>query len=114
MEIKRIVAQAARQVAGIAVDLDWDTRRFHPGAARDLLVTAFDDVDVHELGDSFPVRAPAIVSGYLASWPPEAVGLRAGPVWTEVLATSDELVAAHFASHGEFLVTSRVAVLRCH
>jgi SAM-dependent methyltransferase len=112
-EAKRILAEAARQVADIDVDRDWDTVRFHPEAAKDLLTTAFDEVDLHELGDSFPVRDPAIVRDYVASWPPEAVGIHAGPVWNDVLAAAGELIAAHFAAHREFLITSRVAVLRC-
>jgi ubiquinone/menaquinone biosynthesis C-methylase UbiE len=112
-EAKQILAKAARQVTDIDVDLNWDTLRFHPQAARELLTTAFDEVDLHELGDSFPVRDPAIIRDYLASWPPEAIGIHAGPVWNDILVAADELIAAHFATHNEFLITSRVAVLRC-
>jgi SAM-dependent methyltransferase len=112
-EAKQILAKAARRVTDIDVELNWDTLRFHPEAARELLITAFDEVDLHELGDSFPVRDPAIVSDYLASWPPEAIGIHAGPVWNDVLAAAGELIAAHFATHNEFVITSRVAVLRC-
>jgi hypothetical protein len=41
------------------------------------------------------------------------MGIHAGPVWNDVLTAADELIAAHFATHKEFLITSRVAVLRC-
>lgn len=113
VEAKQILAEAARRVTDIDVELDWDSLRFHPEAARDLLTTAFDEVEVHELGDSFPVRDPAIIRDYIASWPPEAIGIHAGPLWNDVLAAADELIAAHFAINHEFVITSRVAVLRC-
>ncbi len=112
-QVKQILATAAAQVAGIDVDLDWDTRRFRPEAARELLAAAFGDVEVHERGDTFAVRDPAVVSGYIASWPPEGIGLHAGPLWNAILAAVDRLVAAHVAGHGAVSVTSRVAVLRC-
>jgi SAM-dependent methyltransferase len=112
-EAKQIFVDAARRVAGIDVDLDWDSRRFHPAAARDLLATVFDDIDLHEFGDTLAVRDPAVVTGYLASWPPEAIGVHAGPVWDAVMAAAGELVAAHFAAHAQFPITSRVAVLKC-
>ncbi|HEX5996794.1 MAG TPA: class I SAM-dependent methyltransferase [Jiangellales bacterium] len=113
VEAKRILATAARAVTGMDVDLDWDTRRFDPVLANRLLGTAFDEVDLHELGDTFPVPDPAVITDYVASWPPESIGLNAGPVWNQVLAATRELVAAHFATHSAFVITSRAAVLRC-
>lgn len=113
-EAKAILASAARRVAGIDVDPNWDTRRIDPEAAKDLLATAFDHIELHQLGDTVPVPDPAVIAGYIGSWPPEAIGVHAGPVWTQVLSTVDELLTAHFATHNTFPITSRVAVLRCH
>lgn len=112
-EAKQILAAAADQVAGIAVDLHWDNRRFTPAEAREVLAAAFDHVEMHDLGDSFLVHDPAVVADYIATWPPESIGLRAGPVWTAVLAATRRLVAAHFAAHEQFRVTSHPVVLRC-
>jgi ubiquinone/menaquinone biosynthesis C-methylase UbiE len=112
-EPDQILATAASQVAGIDVNRDWVTLRFGPDEARDLLNTSFDEVELHELRDSVPVHDPAIITRYIASLPPESVGVRTGPLWTEILAAADELVTAHFATHKDFLVTSRVAVFRC-
>jgi hypothetical protein len=92
---------------------DWDNRRFLPDVARSLLGAEFDDVRVHERSDSFPVPDRRIVSGYLASWPPESIGLHAGEVWNAILTAADELLAGHFARHGAFTITGRVAVLTC-
>jgi SAM-dependent methyltransferase len=113
IQAKQLLATAAHRVAGVQVDLDWDTRRFNPAAAANLLRIFFDDVDMYELGDTLPVGDPTIITNYIASWPPESIGLRAGPLWDQVLAVTGDLVAAHFATHQCFLVTSRVAVLRC-
>lgn len=113
VEAKGILAKAVRQVTGMDVDLNWDTRRFDPAVARHLLAAAFDDVELHELRDSFPVPDAAIITDYIASWPPESIGLQAGPVWNQVLAATAELVAAHFATRSGFVITRRVAVLRC-
>jgi len=113
VEAKQLLARAAHRAAGRTVDHDWDTRRFHPAAAKQLLGNAFDTVDLHEQGDSFPVHDPAIIANYIATWPPESIGLRAGPLWTQVLAATRDLVAAHFATHEHFVITSDVAVLRC-
>ena len=112
-EAKALLAEAARRVAGIDVDLDWDNRRFPPGVARGLLSRVFDQVDTHEMGDPCPVRDPAVLSRYVATWPPESIGLPDGPTWHAVLAAVDELIADHFAGRCEFIVTSRVAVLAC-
>jgi hypothetical protein len=68
---------------------------------------------VHELGDTLPVGDPAIIADYIASWPPESIGLHAGPQWNQVLAATGDLVAAHFAAHQCLPITSRVAILRC-
>jgi len=62
--------------------------------ARSALAAAFDNVVVHDAGGAFPVLDPAIVVSYLASWPPEALGLRSGPVWDAVLAEMSRLVHA--------------------
>ncbi len=111
VEAKTLLAQAATRVAGIDVDLDWDTKRFDTDRARVMLATLFNEVDVYDAGGSFSVPDPAIVRGYLASWPPESIGLRAGSLWNAILTEADRLVAAHFASHSSFTVTSRASVL---
>jgi SAM-dependent methyltransferase len=112
-ELKQVLMAAAGRVTGAAPELDWDARRFDPATARDLLRGAFHDVTVHAVGDAFQVRDPAVVVAYLASFPPESVGLRAGPGSARVLAAVEEVVAAHFATHGSFTVTSEPVVLRC-
>jgi hypothetical protein len=113
IEAKQLLAAAARRVASIHVNLDWDTRRFHPTAAAHLLHAAFDNVDLYEVGDTMPVRDPATIVDYIASWPPESIGLDAGPFWNQILAATRDLVAAHFTAHQYFSITSRVAVFRC-
>lgn len=112
-QAKAILARAAARVAGIDADRQWDSRRFSPAIARELLATVFDDVDVHELADVTPVPDPAMVSGYLASWPPQSVGLTAGATWDAILAHADELIAEHFAGHTTFDLSSHVAILVC-
>jgi SAM-dependent methyltransferase len=112
-EAKALLAQAAYLVAGITIDHNWDAKRFRTGVARDLLADAFDHVEVHELGGAAVVPTPEIVSGYLASWSPESIGLHRGPMWAAVLAMADELIAEHFANHAVFTVTGRAAVLVC-
>ena len=112
-EIKAVLTQAAAQVAGIEVDRQWDARRFAPHQAREDLAGAFDAVLEHTLGDSFPVPEAAAVSGYVASWPPEAVGLPAGATWDAILVRAAEIIGAHVARHGGFTVTSELAVFIC-
>ena len=70
------------------------TRRSSPTTPGPALAAAFDNVVVHDAGGAFPVLDPAIVVSYLASWPPEALGLRSGPVWDAVLAEMSRLVHA--------------------
>lgn len=113
IEIKRILAQAASRVAGVDVDLEWDTRPFDTVGARQLLGAVFDQVEVSQPGVSFPVPDPDVVGDYVASWSPAVAGLRAGPVWDATVAEARALAAAHVAGHGVFEVTSRTAVLRC-
>jgi SAM-dependent methyltransferase len=113
VEAKQLLATAARQVADIRADLDWDTRRFHPTVAAHLLGAPFNNIDRYELGDTMAVCDPAVIADYIASWPPESIGLHAGPLWNQILATAGDLVAAHFAAHHYFSITSRVTVFRC-
>jgi SAM-dependent methyltransferase len=111
-EVKRLFAAAARRVGGVQVDVDWDTRRFAPHEARQLLGAVFNSITVYEVSDTTPVRDPSVLVDYVASWPPESVGLRAGPLWEQVMTAVEDLVAAHFAAHESFSVSSRVAILR--
>lgn len=112
-EIKAVLARACAQVAAIEADQGWDTRRFAPKVARTRLARVFDTVEVHEFGDALRVSDPDLVRGYLASWPPAAVGLREGEVWQRIVAVAGELIEAHLAEHASFTITSRVAVLLC-
>jgi SAM-dependent methyltransferase len=110
-EPKAILAQAARRVTGIEVDVDWDTRFLNPDRTRTLLAAHFTDVECVDVGGAFAVPEPAIVSGYLASWSSDAFGIDDGPLWIQILAEADELIAAHFARQPTFTVTSRAVVL---
>jgi SAM-dependent methyltransferase len=112
-EVKLLLAEAARRVTGLGVDVDWDARRFRTDAAATHLRGAFADVAVHEVGSAVPVADPTVVSGFLASLPPEAVGLPGGEVWDAVLAAAGELATRAFAAQGGFTATSRAAVLVC-
>jgi SAM-dependent methyltransferase len=112
-QAKAVMVEAVSRVTGVDMDPDWDTRRFDPRTARDLLRASFDEVDGHELRDSTPVPDKGIVSAYLASWPPESAGLSAGPVWRAVLAAADELLDAHYAMKSTMDMDSRVAVFVC-
>jgi SAM-dependent methyltransferase len=111
-EVKQLFAAAAHRLSGVQVDVDWDTRRFAPAEAQRLLGAVFNSITVYEMSDTMPVRDPSVLVDYVASWPPESVGLRAGPQWNEVMASVAALVAAHFAAHESFPVSSRVAILR--
>jgi hypothetical protein len=84
--------------------------RRHPAVVRHGRLTGLLAL---ELGDTMPVHEPAIIADYIASWPPESIGLEAGPLWNQVLAATGDPVAAHFAANQCFLITSRVAILRC-
>jgi SAM-dependent methyltransferase len=110
-EARTVLTRAAEEVSGGPVRRVWDTSRFSTDVARAALATEFDEVRVHDLTDSFPVPDAGAVMGYLASTPPETVGLREGPLWTAALALAAERVQAVVASHGSFPVTSRAAVL---
>ncbi|GAA1744983.1 class I SAM-dependent methyltransferase [Luedemannella helvata] len=112
-EIRAIRSQAARTVLGVDVDLDWSDSRFNTDIARTALAAAFDEVHVHQHVGTSVVPDPAPVRAYVASWPPETLGLTAGPTWHAVLAEADRLIAAHFAARPTFPVTSRAAVLTC-
>jgi SAM-dependent methyltransferase len=112
-EVKAVLAEAADRVAGIRLDHDWDARRFPPEVARARLSSAFDRVDPHDLGDPCVVPDRDVVKAYIASWPPEAVGLHAGPAWDAVLGAADGLIDSHFAIEPAFTVTSRTTVLAC-
>jgi SAM-dependent methyltransferase len=111
-EVKRLFAAAARRVVDVEVDVAWDTRRFAPEEAERLLGAVFQSITVYEVSHTTPVRDPSVLVDYVASWPPESVGLRAGPQWQQVMTAVEELVAAHFAAHESFSVSSRVAILR--
>ena len=109
-EAKRVLLTAAQQVAGLGDgDLDWDNRRFSPAVARQVLGAVFDDVDEHLTGDAVHVPDPAVVAEYIASWPPESIGLTEGPQWQEIVAAT----AGILSHHESFTVTSQVAVYRC-
>jgi SAM-dependent methyltransferase len=110
-EVKAVLAEAADRVAGIRLDHDWDARRFPPTVAREKLAAAFDRVDAHDLGDPCVVPDRDVVKAYLASWPPEAVGLHAGPAWDAIVGAAQGLVDSHFANGPTFTVTARVTVL---
>lgn len=112
-ELNAFMAEATAQVTGVAPDGDWQTARFHPEPARRLLAQAFSDVRLHDLGGPVPVYDPAVVTAAIASFPPEAVGQAAGPTWSAILAVTGELVAAHFATHGQLLVTNGAAAFVC-
>jgi hypothetical protein len=71
----------------------------------------FDRVVQHNVGDTFAVPEPSVVSRYCASFPPESVDLHDGPQWREVLAAVDQLIAIRFAADGAFRVTGRATVL---
>lgn len=113
VEAKELLAAAARQVSGPVVDPTWDIRRFDPSIARAVLGAAFDEVDVHETGDTMRVRDPAAIVDYVSSWPPESVGLSDGPAWRRILDAVAALVTDHFTRHPTFAVSSQVAVFRC-
>jgi SAM-dependent methyltransferase len=110
-EISVLLTEAIRQVTGTDVDLDWATRRFNTEVAHERLAAVFDRVDVQVLGGSATVRDPAVLSRYLASLPPELVGLSQGPQWSEILAAADRLIEQHFAERDSFTVSSRAAVI---
>lgn len=112
-EIRSILARAVRAVTGADANLDWSNTRFNTERARALLADRFAEVDVHEHVGTAVVPEEALVRAYAASWPPEAVGLTAGPTWSAVLAETQRLVAAHFADHPTFPITSRASVLTC-
>src|SRR5262245_30071294 len=110
-EVNALFTLAARTVAGTTVNLAGRAARFDTDAARETLAAAFDDITVQPAGGSCAVPDPAVLSGYLASWPPEALGLTAGPVWTAILAEADRLIEAHYATRPTFVVTSRADLL---
>jgi SAM-dependent methyltransferase len=110
-EAKAILAAAASRVAGLDVDQHWDTRRFDTEVAATMLAAVFDDVTVVDVGGAAAAPEPSIVTGYIASWPPESLGLPSGPVWSAILAEVRRIVAAHFAEHQTLTVTSRTTVL---
>jgi SAM-dependent methyltransferase len=112
-EVTAFLAEATTQVTGVAPAIGWSTSRFDPAAAHRLLAEAFADVRLHDLGRPVPVYDAAVVSAAIASFPPESVGQVAGPTWSAVLAVAGELVAAHFATHGELLVTNGAAAFAC-
>jgi SAM-dependent methyltransferase len=110
----RAVLVAAAQTLGVTTTTGHDgTGGFSPAAARALLAGVFAEVNAHDVGTTFQVPDPDVVRGFLASWPPETVGLTAGPVWDAVLAAAGELVTQHFAEHGGFAVSSGATVLVC-
>jgi len=111
-ELKAVMHDAARWVAGTGVDPDWDLRRFDTDTARAMLSEVFDDVAVVPAGGAGAVTDPAIVIDYLKSWPPSVVGVEEGPMWTEVLHEASRTVLAHFAQSPTFTVTSTATILK--
>ena len=101
-ELKAVMDDAARWVAGTGVDPDWDMRRFDTDTAKAMLAEVFDEVTVVPAGGSSVVTEAAPIVDYLASWPPSAVGLEDGPMWTEVLREATRTVLAHFAQSPTF------------
>ncbi len=65
------------------------------------------------MDDELEVRNPAVLFDYIASWPPESIGLAAGAARDQILNTTSQLITAHFASQRTFPIGSRVVVLRC-
>jgi SAM-dependent methyltransferase len=110
-ELKAVMDDAARWVAGTGVDPDRDLRRFDTEGAKAMLAEEFDDVAVVPAGGSSVVTDAATILDYLASWPPSAVGIADGPIWTEVLREASRTVLAHFAQSQTFTVTSAAAIL---
>jgi SAM-dependent methyltransferase len=105
-EIGRLLDEAAAEV-GVRRRVEWDA--FRPAAAADLLSGVFESVEVHEAGGVVEVRDLSVVVAYVASWPPEVLGLPAGPDWERVHAA----VRGRLAGRDRFTVTSRATVLRC-
>lgn len=112
-EIRSFLLGAVRSVTGADTDIAWSDSRFDIVAAQAILAEAFPEVRVHEHIGVSVVPDPAPVRAYVASWPPESVGLHAGPQWDAVLAEADRQVTAHFADYPTLPVTSRAAVLVC-
>jgi SAM-dependent methyltransferase len=112
-EVKAVLAQAARAVAGLDIDQRWDTRRASPAYAREVLGDRFDTVTEHRPGDTFVVTDPAVLVNYVASWPPESVGLSAGDTWQAIVADAGARMAGRVAGHGGFTVTSELSVFVC-
>ncbi len=110
-ELKAVMDDAARWVAGTGVSPDWDLRRFDTDTARAMLAVAFDQVTVVPAGGTSVVTDPATIIDYLASWPPSAAGVEEGPMWTEVLREATRQVLAHFAQWPSFTVTSAATIL---
>ena len=113
IQARHLLATAADQVAALDVGLALDTRRFDPTVAGALLGAVFDHCDIHELGDTLQVSDPAVLLDYIASWPPESIGLTAGPLWDNILTATSDLIAVHFAANRTFPISSRVVILRC-
>lgn len=108
-ELTALLLRAAKKFE-IDGDPHWASHRFHTERAQALMREAFDDVAVVDAGGTFLVPDPAVVADYLASIPPEAVGLTAqAPTWQAIQAEA----AALCHRHGPFMITSRAAVLVC-
>jgi SAM-dependent methyltransferase len=106
IELKRILAEAARQVTGFEASTSWGHHEFLPQQAFDLLSAEFDEVVLHDLTAAVPVLAPEVFTTAVASYPPESVGLTAGPEWSAILTVVGELVSQHFAEYGRLDLTS--------
>ena len=113
-ELKAILADAARWVAGIEVNRDWDTSRFDTEIALAMLREVFDRVDVVPAGGPVQVPDPTIVMEYVASWPRDAAEPATDPMWTAIQAEVTRAVLAHFATESTLTVTSAAAVLVAH
>jgi SAM-dependent methyltransferase len=112
-QLRAVLVEAAATL-GLASTSDNDgTGGFSPAMAHTLLAEVFADATVHDVGTTFVVRDAEAVRGYLASWPPETMGMTAGPDYDAVLAAAGHLVTRHFAEHGGFAVSTGATVLVC-
>lgn len=113
-ELDIVLATSAAEVIGTRpTPFDWSFSRFSPQVARELLATAFSEVEVHDVGGSFPVTDAEPLVDYLASLTPESVGVPRGEPWNRVLAIARDEIVEHIDTHGHFEVTTHPVVLRC-
>jgi SAM-dependent methyltransferase len=113
-ELDVVLATSVAEVVGTRpTPFEWSFSRFSPQVARDLLATVFPEVEVHDVGVSFPVTDVAALVDYLASLTPESVGVSRGEPWNRVLAIARDEIVEQIDDHGHFEVTTHPVVLRC-